>query len=59
VGLDRLNAPVGVRLCRVCLTGGDDLAVRGFEVEAELARLVVADLEFRSQVRPGRGYLTD
>jgi hypothetical protein len=27
------------------LAGGDDLAVRGLEVEAELARVILADLE--------------
>jgi hypothetical protein len=32
VGLDRVNALVGVRLRLVALTRGDDLAVRGLEL---------------------------
>ena len=55
--LDRLNAFVGVGLCRVALTGDDDLAVRGFQVEVVLAGLVGKDFEFRSHAltidRPG------
>jgi hypothetical protein len=35
VRLDRLNALLGAGLRPVTLAGGDDLAVRGLEVEAE------------------------
>jgi hypothetical protein len=40
VFLDRLNAFVGVGLCRVALTGDDDFAVGSFQVEVVLAALV-------------------
>jgi hypothetical protein len=36
VSLDGLNALLGVRLCRVTLTGDDDLAVGGLQVEVVL-----------------------
>jgi N-ethylmaleimide reductase len=37
VRLDRLNALLGVGFCPVSLAGGDDLAVRGLQVEPEFA----------------------
>jgi hypothetical protein len=39
--LDRVNPFVGIRLRRLTLTGDDDLAVRGFELEVVLTALVV------------------
>ena len=48
VGFDRVDALLGARFRLITLTGGDDLAVRRFQVEAELAGFVFADLEFRS-----------
>jgi hypothetical protein len=40
VRLDRLNALLGACLRLVPLAGSDDLAVRGLEVEAVLARVI-------------------
>jgi len=50
----RVNAPgAGLRL--VTLAGSDDLTVRGFQVEPELARVVLADFEpGRHQISYGR-----
>jgi hypothetical protein len=36
VRLDRLNALLGIGLRLVTLAGGDDLAIRGLQVESEL-----------------------
>jgi hypothetical protein len=56
VRLDCLNALLGAGPGLVTLAGGDDLAVRGFEVEPELARVILADFELgrRSRLTDGR-----
>ena len=43
--LDGLDAILGAGLGLIPLAGGDNLAVRGFAVEPELAGLVLADFE--------------
>jgi hypothetical protein len=59
VRLDCLNALLGTCLRLVTLAGGDDLAVRGLEVEAELARVILADLKFGGHASPsGSGLLS-
>jgi uncharacterized membrane protein YeaQ/YmgE (transglycosylase-associated protein family) len=58
VRLDRLNALLGVGLRLVSLTGSDDLAVRGLQVESELARLVFADLELGRHASPSSSGLS-
>jgi hypothetical protein len=41
VRLDRLDALLGVGLGLLPLAGGDDFAVRGFEVEPEFAGVIL------------------
>jgi hypothetical protein len=46
MGLDRLDALLGVGLCLVTLTGGDDFAIRGLQVEPVFAGVILRDLKY-------------
>jgi hypothetical protein len=54
--LNRFDAFVGVRLCRVGLTGDDYLAVRGLQMEVELTALVPGEAESVSD--PPQSHMT-
>jgi hypothetical protein len=51
VRLDRLNALLGIGLRLVTLAGGDDLAIRGLQVESELTGMIFAELKLGRQAR--------